>query len=304
MLLIQTLIMTCGSLRENESWVPLCMPGISADGFLQLYSNFLPPNQYGILFITEKQEQTSFSYFTELARKIYDEIKEKEFMPSIARSILSKKNTDYIKEELKNSTQDINVESLKEFIKTSFSNKKDNYGPFSITKTIMEKAKYPKKLSILGKIHHHSASMRVKNPNSSRLVSLTKIATKQNTKNDPLIRMIYGIVRHKKNSQFFTVNMHSHDELNGEEKYVLKSYIKLYDYYVSFSKNLNSQDHFTHIEKDNKYSHGLYINENLMIFGTFNMFKPNDEIAEILKECSKLIKQYENNFFISLSKIK
>ena len=40
MALIQCLIMTSGALKENERWVPLCMPGISADGFLQLYSNF------------------------------------------------------------------------------------------------------------------------------------------------------------------------------------------------------------------------------------------------------------------------
>ena len=91
MALIQCLIMTCGSLRENESWVPLCMPGISADGFLQLYSNFLPPNQYGILYITEKQEQTTFSTFTDLSRKIYDDIKEKGFLPSIEKAIETKK---------------------------------------------------------------------------------------------------------------------------------------------------------------------------------------------------------------------
>ena len=97
--------MTIGSLRENESWVPLCLPGISADGFLQLYSNFLPPNQYGILYITEKQEQTSFSTFTELSRKIYDEIKEKGFLPSIEKAIETKKNAEYIKEEMENNIQ-------------------------------------------------------------------------------------------------------------------------------------------------------------------------------------------------------
>ena len=37
-----------------------------------------------------------------------------------------------------------------------------------------------------------------------------------------------------------------------------------------------------------------------MIFGTFNLFKPNDEIIEVLKDSVKLIKQYETNFFISL----
>jgi hypothetical protein len=112
--------------------------------------------------------------------------------------------------------------------------------------------------------------------------------------------MNYGVVHHRTFSQFFTVNLHSHDHLTKEEKYILKSYIKLYDYYCSFSKSLNNSDNFYHVEKDSKFSHGLYINDTIMIFGTFNLFKPNDEIIEVLKDSVKLIKQYETNFFISL----
>ena len=300
MVLIQSLIMTCGSLRENESWVPLCMPGISADGFLQLYSNFLPPNQYGILYITEKQEQTSFSTFNDLSRKIYDEIKEKGFLPSIEKAIETKKNAEFIKEEIQNNTQEINVESLKEFIKRTFSNKNNNlnnkgndsYNPNEI---IGKSATLTEAYST-----YRSNTIIKKNSHQSRLVSIGKIATKQSSKNDPLLKMNYGIIHHKANTQFFTVNMHSHDHLTKEEKYVLKSYIKLYDYYLSFSKNLTNPDNFYHIEKDNRFSHGLFVNENYIIFGTFNLFKPNDEITEVLKDSAKLIKQYESNFFISL----
>ena len=300
MVLIQSLIMTCGSLRENESWVPLCMPGISADGFLQLYSNFLPPNQYGILYITEKQEQTSFSTFNDLSRKIYDEIKEKGFLPSIEKAIETKKNAEFIKEEIQNNTQEINVESLKEFIKRTFSNKNNNlnnkgndsYNPNEI---IGKSATLTEAYST-----YRSNTIIKKNSHQSRLVSIGKIATKQSSKNDPLLKMNYGIIHHKANTQFFTVNMHSHDHLTKEEKYVLKSYIKLYDYYLSFSKNLTNPDNFYHIEKDNRFSHGLFVNENYIIFGTFNLFKPNDEIKEVLKDSAKLIKQYESNFFISL----
>ena len=119
-------------------------------------------------------------------------------------------------------------------------------------------------------------------------------------KNDPILNINYGIVQHKLYSQFFTINMHSHDHLTQEEKYILKSYIKIYDYYISFTKNLNNQDNFYHIEKDNKFSHGLYVNDPILIFGTFNLFKPNDEIVAILKESIKIIKQNESNFFVSL----
>jgi hypothetical protein len=301
--LIQCLIMTCGSLRENESWVPLCLPGISADGFLQLYSNFLPPNQYGILYITEKQEQTSFSTFTDLSRKIYDEIKEKGFLSSIEKAIETKKNAEFIKEEIQNNVQEINVESLKEFIKRNFSNKNNN---MSFNNTIKTNEAYndligkSSSLSDAYKLTYSNTNVVKNNTHQSRLISISKIATKQSSKNDPLLKMNYGIVQHRINSQFFTVNFHSHDNLTKEEKYVLKSYIKLYDFYISFSKNMNNPDNFYHIEKDNKFSHGIYVNENFIIFGTFNLFKPNDEITEVLKDTAKIIKQYETNFFISL----
>ena len=305
MILIQSLIMTCGSLRENESWVPLCMPGISADGFLQLYSNFLAPNQYGILFITEKQEQTSFSTFTDLSRKIYEEIKEKGFLPSIEKAIETKKNAEYIKEEIQNNTQEINVESLKEFIKRTFSNKNNsnsfnkknnnNIEPINPNDIIGKSATLPEAYKF-----YQNNAIKKENAHQSRLISIGKMATKQSSKNDPLLKMNYGLIQHKANSQFFTINLHSHDQLTREEKYVLKSYIKLYDYYSSFKKSLNNSDNFYHIEKDNKFSHGLYVNENYIIFGTFNLFKPNDEITEVFKDSAKLIKQYETNFFISL----
>ena len=303
MALIQCLIMTCGSLRENESWVPLCMPGISADGFLQLYSNFLPPNQYGILFITEKQEQTSFSTFTDLSRKMYDEIKEKGFLSNIEKAIETKKNAEYIKEEINNDTQEINVELLKEFIKKTFSNKninnnnknKESYNPNDII---------TKSTNLSDAYKTYNTSVRKDNTTTnmhvSRIISVGKIATKQNNKNDPILKMNYGIVQHRINSQFFTINMHSHDHLTKEEKYILKSYIKLYDYYSSFKKSLNNSDNFYHIEKDNKFSHGMYVNDTYIIFGTFNLFKPNDEITSVFKESIKLIKQYDTNFFVSL----
>ena len=302
MALIQCLIMTCASLRENESWVPLCMPGISADGFLQLYSNFLPPNQYGILYVTEKQEQTSFSSFKDLANKIYDEIKEKGFLPSIEKAIETKKNAEFIKEEIRNNTNEINVETLKEFIKRTFGSKNEINSISSVSKI---NPSYTSN-DVIGKTSNISDAYKIytsatvkKTAHTSRIVSIGKIAS-QSSKNDPLLKMNYGVVHHRTFSQFFTVNLHSHDHLTKEEKYILKSYIKLYDYYCSFSKSLNNSDNFYHVEKDSKFSHGLYINDAIMIFGTFNLFKPNDEIIEVLKDSVKLIKQYETNFFISL----
>ena len=65
-------------------------------------------------------------------------------------------------------------------------------------------------------------------------------------------------------------------------------------------KNLNSGDKFFHIEKDNKYSHGIYVNESYIIFATLNVFKPTNEINEVFKEIIKMAKQYEGNLFVSM----
>ena len=51
MILIQNLIIHSDSLKSSESWVPICLPGISAEGYLQLYCNFTHA-KLGIIFIT------------------------------------------------------------------------------------------------------------------------------------------------------------------------------------------------------------------------------------------------------------
>ena len=40
--------------------------------------------------------------------------------------------------------------------------------------------------------------------------------------------------------------------------------------------------------------------ENYIIFGTFNVFKPTNEINDAFEELLKLVKKYENNLFVSL----
>jgi hypothetical protein len=42
--LIQNLIFASESLRQTESWVPICLPGISDLGYLQIYCNFFEEN--------------------------------------------------------------------------------------------------------------------------------------------------------------------------------------------------------------------------------------------------------------------
>ena len=59
-------------------------------------------------------------------------------------------------------------------------------------------------------------------------------------------------------------------------------------------------NNFFYIEKDNKYSHGIYVTGYFIIFGSFNLFKDNEEILELLKEINKILKTSENDFFINV----
>ena len=62
-------------LRTQESYVPICLPGISDQGFLQLYSHFSEEN-IGIIFITENIDPMCFMEFQQKYKDIYDRILE------------------------------------------------------------------------------------------------------------------------------------------------------------------------------------------------------------------------------------
>jgi len=62
LILIQNLIFCTEMLKTQESYVPICLPGVSDQGFLQLYSHFSEEN-IGIIFITENVDPNCFIEF-------------------------------------------------------------------------------------------------------------------------------------------------------------------------------------------------------------------------------------------------
>ena len=75
LILIQNLILCTESIRAQESYVPICLPGISDQGFLQLYCHFSEEN-IGIIFITENVDPMCFMEFQKKYKDIYDKILE------------------------------------------------------------------------------------------------------------------------------------------------------------------------------------------------------------------------------------
>ena len=272
MILIQCLIMSSDSLRTGESWVPICLPGISSEGFLQLYCNFVTTDKFGIIFVTESQEQKYFNDFVNLSRKIYNEIEEQKLLKNIENS---QKKGGVQKSKAMGEKSDISI--VKDFVEGTIGVKeiidkkeKEKNIRLQINKNVIRK-----KISIYYGVY---------NPNNEFI-------------KDPLIKLKYGIVKNKLLGQFFTVNFMNSDEISSNDRYIYSKYIKLYDMFNSMNTNTINVDNYFHIEKDNKYTHGIYVTDTYVILGTFNLFKSNEEVCELLKEIAKLIKTNDGNFF-------
>ena len=272
MILIQCLIMSSDSLRTGESWVPICLPGISSEGFLQLYCNFVTTDKFGIIFVTESQEQKYFNDFVNLSRKIYNEIEEQKLLKNIENS---QKKEGIQKSKATGEKSDISI--VKDFVEGTIGVKeiidkkeKEKNIRLQINKNVIRK-----KISIYYGVY---------NPNNEFI-------------KDPLIKLKYGIVKNKLLGQFFTVNFMNSDEISPNDRYIYSKYIKLYDMFNSMNTNTINVDNYFHIEKDNKYTHGIYVTDTYVILGTFNLFKSNEEVCELLKEIAKLIKTNDGNFF-------
>ena len=272
MILIQCLIMSSDSLKTGESWVPICLPGISSEGFLQLYCNFVTTEKFGIIFVTESQEQKYFNDFVNLSRKLYNEIEEQNYLRNIENS--QRKLTIR-----KNSIENDDISMIKDFIEGTIGVKEviDKKEKEKDIRLQINKNVIPKKISIYYGVY---------NSNNEFI-------------KDPLIKLKYGLVKNKLFGQFFTINFSNKDELSPNEKYIYNKYIKLYDMFNSMNTNTINVDNYFYIEKDQKYTHGIYVTDTYVILGTFNLFKSNEEVVELLKEIAKLIKSHDTNFFIN-----
>ena len=272
MILIQCLIMSSDSLKTGESWVPICLPGISSEGFLQLYCNFVTTEKFGIIFVTESQEQKYFNDFVNLSRKLYNEIEEQNYLRNIENS--QRKLTIR-----KNSIENDDISMIKDFIEGTIGVKEviDKKEKEKDIRLQINKNVIPKKISIYYGVY---------NSNNEFI-------------KDPLIKLKYGLVKNKLFGQFFTINFSNKDELSPNEKYIYNKYIKLYDMFNSMNTNTINVDNYFYIEKDQKYTHGIFVTDTYVILGSFNLFKSNEEVVELLKEIAKLIKGHDTNFFIN-----
>ena len=87
--LIQNLISSSESLRETETWVPICLPGISNEGYLQLYCKF-DILGIGICFLTENMDPKYFMEFAEQYQNINQILMKESYNEKIMECIPNK----------------------------------------------------------------------------------------------------------------------------------------------------------------------------------------------------------------------
>lgn len=326
-ILIQNLLLHSDSLRNTESWVPICLPGIAPDGFVQLYSNFTTNEHLGIVYITENQDNSYFLKFCDQSRKMIDEITEKGLINNIVKSLTVRK--DDSKEDENNNTSN-NSEKIEDFVKKIFNghvsnangnneqenlqNNQDNklsQSQLIISKDDNNITNNTNKNSMYTSALHESGNVSTGNifkefDLSSNLLQQRKftftntVYKARDPKKDPLMKLKYAIFKHKIYNQFFSVNFAHYNKIKKEEKEIYKVYGKLYDLYNSQDSTLINLNNFFHFEKDNNYSHVLYANDNYILMATFNLFKSSEEVFNICKDIFKIVKSYESNFFINI----
>ena len=319
-ILIQNLLLHSDSLRATESWVPICLPGIAADGYVQLYSNFTSNENLGVVFITENQDNNFFLKFCDQSRKMIDNIVEKGLINNIVKSLTVRK-VDSIEDENKKDDS----ETIDDFVKKIFSNVSSS-GKTSPNETenshnIMSQSTMVQtnEQNLLGSGNKrgsmHTSSIAETNNTSANLVkefdlntsAMNRKYTFTNTvykardpKKDPLMKLKYAIFKHKILNQFFSVNFAHYNKIKKEEKYIYRVYGKLYDLYNSQDSSMINLNNFFHFEKDSNYAHVLFTNENYILMATFNLFKSSEEIFNICKDIFKIVRSYESNFFITI----
>ena len=275
-ILLQNLIFSSENLKLTESWIPICLPGISKEGYLQLYCKF---DSYGIgiCYLTENIEPKYFMLFIQQYRKVYQKLIKENLISKIIDTIPKK-----IMEDENNLNDDNLINGLVDKIVSN--NNKERY-----TQRLSKNSNdlFNRK-SILNN-NRYSPPVR-----QSIIVNITKNSIF--SKIDIFEEVICGICKHKLYEQFFVINInHDFRNINKAEKKLLREYNKLYDKMFLYNYN---KENFFFIEKGEFYVNAIQENESYILICSFNFFFDFDEVGFKMKEILRQIKKDENKYFI------
>ena len=285
LILIQTLILCTEMLRTQESYVPICLPGISDQGFLQLYSHFSEEN-IGIIFITENIDPMCFMEFQKKYKDIYDRILE-----------------GYSEKIIQCMRKNNNMKGKYSLFKNNNEENKENIDKETFVNNLITKINnINEKLALEGK----TSSNRL--PNMNNLNISNKDAPKgkslsSNLISNPTITIFngikYGVILNRKNNQYIMLNFGmDYRTYTKKEKELIHKYIMLYDVYNNYKDKENNKEEFYYLEQSEKYYNLIQVNENFVVIFTFGFFSDIEKIQKKIKDLFKHLKKYENKYFI------
>ena len=286
LILIQNLIFCTEMLRTQESYVPICLPGVSDQGFLQLYSHFSEEN-IGIIFVTENVDPMCFMEFQKKYKEIYDRILE-----GYSEKILQcmRKNNNMKGENSlfrKNKDEENNKEKITNEI---------------LVNNLITKINNMKEKSL---IEGKTSSGRLPNVNQNtpnKDLSKTKTLSTNTILKENIVAfkgVKYGVILNRKYNQYIMVNFGmDYRTYSKKEKKLIHKYIMLYDIYNNYKEKEKEKEEFYYVEQSDKYYNVIHVNENFLVIFTFGFFSYVEKKKKKVKEIFKYLKKYESKYFI------
>ena len=283
LVLIQNLIYSQEMLRTQESYVPICLPGISEQGYIQFYSHFSDEN-IGVIFVTENMDPMYFVKFQEQYKKIYQKLRNENYIQKIMETFMFNNNIlgEYIlikdeeeKKEEDEITTELLIDSLIDKVGKLSSSNSGNL--INMRESIRESYSYRE--SIRGN------ELIYDNPGKN-----------EKLKKKFFEGVKYGVVLNKKYKQYILFNFDMDFRVyNKTQKKLVHEYNILYDKAI---EEVNENEEFFFIKKSNEFTNVIEVNEYLLCIFSYNFFAEYDDVGKKAKELIKYIKKNEHKFFI------
>jgi hypothetical protein len=283
LVLIQNLIYSQEMLRTQESYVPICLPGISEQGYIQFYSHFSDEN-IGVIFVTENMDPMYFVKFQEQYKKIYQKLRNENYIQKIMETFMFNNNIlgEYtlIKDEEEKKEEDeitteLLIDSLIDKVGKLSSSNSGNL--INMRESIRESYSYRE--SIRGN------ELIYDNPGKN-----------EKLKKKFFEGVKYGVVLNKKYKQYILFNFDMDFRVyNKTQKKLVHEYNILYDKAI---EEVNENEEFFFIKKSNEFTNVIEVNEYLLCIFSYNFFAEYDDVGKKAKELIKYIKKNEHKFFI------
>ena len=304
--LIQTLIFCQEMLRSQESYVPICLPGISEQGYIQFYSNFSEEN-IGVIFVTENMDPMCFVKFQEQYNKLYQKLNNENYIQKIMNSLRLNNNIYGEYTLMKNKKKEKTEKEEKisaEYLMNELIGKMKKKGKLRESSKKLERYKTVSYLETSNTQNKNKINIE-NNNNMSKIYdkeNLIKEETNELTgKTEKIINKVfdgikYGVVLHKKLRQYILLNFDMDFRVYDKcQKKLIHEYNILYD---KANEEMSGNEDFFYIYKTEEFVNVIYVNENFVCICSYNFFCDYDEIGKKVKDLLKYLKKNDYKHFI------